>query len=150
MLAVRGLEEAGRAQVLVIALFIDIGPEFARMLRDIRFAGQIFATLDQRRRKAEVEAEQRRLLRSALQQPMEHLLARPDMSRPDEAGRRFTARLGDGDSLVPFALRARPVDRDGASEPSHLRLRGRGLGLAATQSRERAMVSRTRTSSVLS
>src|SRR5690348_9572789 len=123
MAPVRFLEEACGAQVLVIAFPVDIGPEFARGLRHTGFAWQIFAALDQRRSEAEVEAEQGRL------------------------ACRFPVRFRDGDSLVAFPLRARPVDRDRPSEAPHLRLRGRAFGFAATKSRERPMTSRTRSSS---
>ena len=41
------------------------------------------------------------------------------MTRPDEARRIVAARLGDRDSLVPLALRPRPVDGDRRGEAIH-------------------------------
>jgi len=85
--AMGDFEEARGAQVPVGADAVDIGPQRARGLRHVRLAGQILAALDDRRGRAEVEAEQSRLLRRALQQPGEHFLARPDMPGPDQARR---------------------------------------------------------------
>jgi len=73
----RGLEEARSAKIFVIALRIDIGPELARTLRNPAFARQILAAVGDRRGKAEVEAEQGRLLGRPLQHPREDLLTRP-------------------------------------------------------------------------
>src|SRR5205085_12600105 len=98
----------------------------------------------------EVEAEQRRLFRRALEQPGEHLLARPDMSGANQPRRRIASSFGDRDALVAFAFGTRPVDRDIACEALHLRLRGLGGGSVATKSRDRPITSRTRSSSGLS
>src|SRR3982750_4809921 len=43
MSAMRELEEAGGAKVLVVGLAVDIGPEFPGAGRDIRLADEIFA-----------------------------------------------------------------------------------------------------------
>ena len=50
-------------------LHFDIGPELARGLRHAGFADEIFAAFDQRRREAEIEPEQGRLLRRAPKEP---------------------------------------------------------------------------------
>src|SRR5206468_11607795 len=75
VLAVRNLEEACRLKILVVAAGIDISPELARGFGNLRFAGQIFSPFHDWRSEAEIEAEQRRFLRAALDQPMEHFLA---------------------------------------------------------------------------
>ena len=75
MPAVCELEKARSAEVVIVAEPVDISPEFARGARNIRFADQIFASLDDRRGEAEVEAEQCGLFRHALEQPCEHFLA---------------------------------------------------------------------------
>ena len=117
-------------------LRVDIGPELARGCSAVRLAGQIFAALDDRRGEAEVEAEQGRLLRARSSSQLS--TSSRDQTWPGRISRgaRIAARFGDGDALVPAALRARPVDRDVACEP-HVRLRGLTGGLAAVQSRER-------------
>src|SRR5215213_7853503 len=58
MAAVDTLEEAGGAEILVLAEPVDIGPERLRVVRQSGFSGKIFAALGNRRRKAEIEAEQ--------------------------------------------------------------------------------------------
>src|SRR5207237_36042 len=108
------------------------------------------AALDQRRGEAEVEAEQGRFIGGALQQPVEHLFARPDVPRTNQPRRRIAARFANRDTLVPLPFRARPVDRDIACEAPHFRFRGFTFGLAATHSRDRSITSRTRSSSLLS
>src|SRR5947209_12776337 len=70
--AVRGLEEARGAEVVIGTELVDVGPEFARGLGDVRLTWQIFAALYQWRREAEVEAKQSGFFRSALDQPAEH------------------------------------------------------------------------------
>jgi len=57
VLAVRGLEEAGGAEIVVLAQAVDISPEFTRGRRDVGFAGEILAAFDDRRSEAEVETE---------------------------------------------------------------------------------------------
>src|SRR4029453_1252297 len=147
---VRDFEEAGGAQVLIVALAVDIGPELARSSRDSGLAQQIFASLDDRWGEAEVEAEQGRLLGRAHHQPAQDVLARPDVARPDQPWSRVVPRFGDRNALVAPSLCARPVNRNIAFEPPHLRLRGRTFGRAAVQSRDREMTPRTRASSAAS
>ena len=113
----RFLKKAGGAEIFIVAPGIDIGPEFAGGCGNAGLAGQIFATFDQRRREAEVEAEQGRDLRGAVQKPGEHLFTRPDVAGPHQSRRGIADRFRDGDALVPFTLRARPVDRDEGVEP---------------------------------
>src|SRR3954447_8447365 len=150
MPSVRALEEARGTEVLVGTALVDIGPEGSRRLGHTRLARQIFAAFDERRREAEIETEQGRLLFSALQKPSENFHSRPDMPGPDQARRCVSARLRYRDTFVPFALRSRPVDRDVRRELPHLGVLGRALGLAATKSRDRWITSRTRSLSLLS
>ena len=60
MAAVHFLQERCRAQILVAAFPIDISPEIAGIVGDVRFAGQIGAAFGEGRGEAEVEAEQGR------------------------------------------------------------------------------------------
>src|SRR6185369_1853686 len=119
------------AEILVVAPLVDISPELAGCAGHIRLAGQIFTALDDRRREAEIEAEQGRLFRGAFQKPGEDLFARPDVARANQPRRGLPARVCDGNAFMPPPLRARPVDRDIAFEAvSHFLLRGRVFGRA--------------------
>lgn len=52
------------------------------------------------------------LLIALLEQPIQHLLPRPDMAGPKESGGSCAAGNGQRDTLVPCAARAGPVDGD--------------------------------------
>ena len=127
MAAVDLLEEARRAEVVIVAGRIDIGPERARVVGHAGFARQIGATLDQRRGEAEIETEQGRRGGGLRDQPLEHFGARPHMPGTDQARRIIPPRLADRDALVALALRPRPVDRDGARETGQAHIAG-GVG----------------------
>jgi hypothetical protein len=127
MRPMRDLKETRGAKILVVALSIDIGPEFARCPGHLGLARQIFPALDDRRGKAEIEPEKRGLLGRAFQEPGEYFLARPAMACPDQPRSRSAPRFGDRDTLVTAPLGAGPVDRDIRFKLPHLRFLGRGL-----------------------
>ena len=117
MAAVRSLEEAGRRR--------DPRRRSARRHRPRRpwprtarrLAGEIGAALRDRRREAEVEAEQGRRLARPSRAASRAPRSATRRGRADQP-RRLIARLGDGDrdALVPLPLGARPVDRGEARE----------------------------------
>src|SRR6186997_1929749 len=84
MAPVDPLEEAGSAQVLVVAQRIDVGPERACRARYAAFTRKILTAIDNRRREAEIEAEQGRLFGSLSHQPVGNLCSRPYMAGSDE------------------------------------------------------------------
>src|SRR6185295_13964590 len=129
MAAVGDFEEARGAEVLVVAQRVDIGPELARGARYAGLTGQIGAALDDRRGEAEVEPEQGRLPGGSLEQPRKHLLARPDVLRPDQPRRAVAARFGDRDAFMAPPLRTGPVDgNEGLKVPRHRSSLAEGWG----------------------
>ena len=113
----RAVEELLRYLTIVQFGLMRIATEEFQIGGRCILAGQIFAALGDRRRAAEIEAEQGRHLVRRRQQPVQHLGPRPDMVGPDQHRRCPTAfRHRDLDALVPPALGAGPVDRGEARE----------------------------------
>ena len=144
MAAVGDLEEARRAEILVGAQRVDIGPELAGGLGNAGLAGQIFAAFDYRRREAEVEAEQGRLAAPR------GLSSHSSTSQRDQtwSGRISRGAASPRASAIAMPLWRRPLRPTSRSRRSlrialHLRLRGRAGGFAAVQSRERSIISLT-------
>ena len=105
------LQEGGRPEILIAALFVDIGPQRAGRFGP-GFARQMRAPREEGRGEAAIDPDKQWLVRM-IAQPGADLRSRPPAARRGDKARCLLAGLAErnGDPLVARPLRPGPVDR---------------------------------------
>ena len=143
-------ERRGSEIPVVLADAVDQRPQSLGVGRAHAPAGKECTAIHERQGDAEIKANQR-LARQSRQQPIQHLLARPAMTGPDQLRRcAVPSAQANGDALVSFSDGSGPVDRGEVFEAAtHLRRLRTGF-IAAACAKARPIISRTRSGSGLS